>query len=153
MRSDNAFGQENLAQFITKVFSRDGVRVLCKLLKFLHTKPVKLCLYGAGFVHRGTVMLEQKKKNSCPELLAQRMEVQNCLKCLCICSSNSTLLWKQWNSFILRGVHIPLVSLHFYGKAGYPIFLTGPYRKIVFGISLYTNIHHTVHPIKTGFKK
>ena len=41
----------------------DGVeaRVLCRPVKFFHTDLDKPFLYGPCFVHRGIVMLKQKK--------------------------------------------------------------------------------------------
>lgn len=48
-------------QFITKLFSRVEVRALCRPPVFLHKKLVKPCLYEPSFVHRDTVLLEQKK--------------------------------------------------------------------------------------------
>lgn len=36
--------------FITKVFSGDEIRALCRTLRFFHNK-LRACLHGAGFVH------------------------------------------------------------------------------------------------------
>ena len=48
-------------QFITKVFDEVEVRVLCRPVKFFHTDLDKPFLYGPSFVHRGIVMLKQKR--------------------------------------------------------------------------------------------
>lgn len=49
-------------QIILRVFDRLGVRPLWRRpLEFLHAELIKPCLYEAGFVHRGTVVLEQKR--------------------------------------------------------------------------------------------
>lgn len=37
------------------------VGTLCRPPEFLQTKLIKPCLYGVGFVHRGKVVVEQKK--------------------------------------------------------------------------------------------
>lgn len=54
-------GSQMVFQFIPKLFSRVEFRALCRALEFLHAKLVKPWLYGAGFEHRGTVILKQKK--------------------------------------------------------------------------------------------
>lgn len=57
-------------QIIPRVFGRLGVRPLwLRPLEFLHTKLIKRCLYEAGFVHKGTVMLQQKR--TYPKLVPQ----------------------------------------------------------------------------------
>ncbi|KAK3537321.1 hypothetical protein QTP70_007710 [Hemibagrus guttatus] len=48
------------------------VRTLCKPVKFLHTKLIQPCLYGACFVHWCAVMLEQEGVN--PKLFPQSWE-------------------------------------------------------------------------------
>ena len=52
---------------IAKEFSGGEVRALCGPLKFLHTKLIKLCLYGPHFGHWGTVMLEQERAQLFPQ--------------------------------------------------------------------------------------
>lgn len=49
-------GVQGTFQFIAKVFSRVEVRPLCYPLKFLHTRLVKPCLYGVGFVHLNSIL-------------------------------------------------------------------------------------------------
>lgn len=57
-------------QIIPRVFGRLGVRPLwLRPLEFLHTNLIKRCLYEAGFVHKGTVMLQQKR--TYPKLVPQ----------------------------------------------------------------------------------
>ncbi|MCI4381499.1 hypothetical protein PGIGA_G00252490 [Pangasianodon gigas] len=50
---------QSVFQFIPKVFSGVEVRALCRTLEFFHSNLHTPCLHGAGFVHRGIVMLEQ----------------------------------------------------------------------------------------------
>lgn len=46
-------------RFMPKVSSRVEVMALFRPPKFFHSNTGKLCLYKAGFVHRGIDMLEQ----------------------------------------------------------------------------------------------
>ena len=48
-------------QFIPKVFDKVKVRALCRPVKFFYTDLDKPFLYGLCFVHRGIVMLIQKR--------------------------------------------------------------------------------------------
>ncbi len=63
VRSGSDGGREGLARSlcvfdISKVFDGLEVRVLCEPVKFFHIKLIQPCLYGPGFVHWGTGMLE-----------------------------------------------------------------------------------------------
>lgn len=49
---------------IPKFFSEVKARALCRPVKFLHNKLVKLRLYGADFADKGIVMLQQESWRS-----------------------------------------------------------------------------------------
>ena len=62
-------GSQMPFQFIPKVFDGVEVRALCRPVKFFHTDLDKPLPYGSRFVHRGIVMLKQKR--AFPKLLPQ----------------------------------------------------------------------------------
>lgn len=70
--------------FIPKMFNGVEIKALWTTLKFLHTKLIRLCLYGPRFVERSTDQLEQ-------ETVATKLEACSCLILCCSISITHSL--------------------------------------------------------------